>query len=93
LKIKRKGLLLALAGVLLLLPLGMALGAEQKVKYVNAETLKGMLGDPQVMIIDVRTPKDWADSDRKIKGAVRQVPDRAATWGKALPQDKKVILY
>jgi rhodanese-related sulfurtransferase len=89
----RKGLLLALVGVLLLLPLGAALAAKQEVKHIDVETLKGMLGDPQVMIIDVRAPSSWADSDKKIKGAVRQDPGKVPTWAKTLPKDQKIVLY
>ena len=89
----RKGLWLALVGVLLLLPLGTALAANQEVKYVSAAALKGMLGDPQLLIIDVRTPNDWAGSAKKIQGALRQDPNKVAEWGKSLPQDKKIVLY
>lgn len=89
----RKGLLLALVGALLLLPLGAALAAKPEVKEVNSATLKGMLGDPQVMVIDVRIPKAWADSKNMIKGAVRQDPGKVPTWAKTLPKDQKIVLY
>jgi rhodanese-related sulfurtransferase len=89
----RKGLLLALVGALLLLPLGTALAAKQEVQSVNPATLKGMLGDPQLMVIDVRTPSAFADSKTMIKGAVRQDPGKVPTWGKTLPKDKKIVVY
>jgi rhodanese-related sulfurtransferase len=82
-----------MVGVLLLLPLGAALAAEPEVKYVNSATLKGMLGDPQVMVIDVRTPSAWAESKTMIKGAVRQDPGKVPTWAKALPKDQKIVVY
>jgi 3-mercaptopyruvate sulfurtransferase SseA len=78
---------------LLLAPLGTALAAKAEVQYLGLEALKGMLDDPQVMVIDVRVPSSWADSDKKIKGALRGDPARAATWGKTMPRDKKIVLY
>lgn len=89
----RKGLLLAVLGMLLFLPLAAAMGAEKEVEYVNSAALKAMLGDPQVMILDVRTPKAWNDSKNMIKGAVRQDPGKVPTWGKTLPKDKKIVVY
>lgn len=89
----RKGLLLALVGALLLLPLGATLAAEPEVKSVNPAALKGMLGDPQLLVIDVRTPSAWADSKNMIKGAMRQDPGKVPTWAKTLSKDKKIVLY
>ncbi len=89
----RKGLLLALAGVLLVVPLETSLAAKPELKYVDLETLKGMLEDPQLMIIDVRVPSSWAESDKKIKAAVRQDPGKVPDWGKTLPKDQKIVLY
>jgi rhodanese-related sulfurtransferase len=60
---------------------------------VDQETLKSWLSDPQVLILDVRAPKDWNVSDKKIKGAVRQDPDEVKTWAANLPKDKKIVLY
>ncbi|MDI6852894.1 MAG: hypothetical protein QME75_04725 [Deltaproteobacteria bacterium] len=67
--------------------------AQNGVKRVDKETLKGWLGRPDVMIIDVRAPQDWAGSDKKIAGAVRRDPDDVATWGKTLPQGNKIVTY
>ena len=39
---------------------------------MTKEELKPMLGNPDVLIVDVRADKDWADSDLKIKGAARE---------------------
>lgn len=89
----RKGLLLALVGVLLVAPPVTSLAAQPEMKYIDLETLKGMLGDPQVMIIDVRVPSSWADSDKKIKAAVRQDPGKVPTWAKTLAKDQKIVLY
>ena len=89
----RKGILGPLMAALLLLPLAAALAAPEKVKYANAAALKEMLNDPQLLIIDVRTPNDWNGSKKKIMGAQRREPGKVAVWGMALPPGRKIVLY
>jgi rhodanese-related sulfurtransferase len=86
---------LALLALLLvwLAPLGPAQAADPEVKRVDKDTLKGMLADPGLLIIDVRQPSDWDSSDRKITGAQRFLPDVVNAWGPKLPKDKKIVLY
>jgi rhodanese-related sulfurtransferase len=67
--------------------------AGRDLPLVDKETLKSWLSDPQVLILDVRAPKDWNVSDKKIKGAVRRDPDAVKTWAVNLPKDKKIVLY
>ena len=63
------------------------------VPRVDPGTLKSWLADPQVIVLDVRQPKDWQGSDKKIQGAVRQEPKEVKTWAASLPKDKKIVLY
>jgi rhodanese-related sulfurtransferase len=63
------------------------------VPRVGKDTLKSWLGDPNVLLIDVRADNDWQSSDKKIKGAVRQDPKQTKTWAAGLPKDKKIVLY
>lgn len=65
----------------------------QEAPRINPDTLKSWLADPQVIILDVRQPGDWQNSDKKIKGAVRQDPHEVQTWAASLPKDKKIVLY
>jgi rhodanese-related sulfurtransferase len=67
--------------------------AGKDLPFVDKETLKSWLSDPQVLILDVRAPKDWNVSDKKIKGAVRQDPNEVKTWAANLPKDRKIVLY
>lgn len=67
--------------------------AEPGIRQVDKDTLKAMLGDPQLLIIDVRSPGSWAQSASKIPGAIRRDPHQVAAWGPALPRDKKIALY
>ena len=95
---KKRIWLLSLVLLALLVPpvppvLVPSLAAEPEVKFVDKDTLKGMLVDPSLLIIDVRHQGEWEKSDRKIKGAIRFSPDRAASWGPLLPKDKKIVLY
>jgi len=50
-------------------------GSGEKVPLIGKETIKGWLSDREVIILNVRAPKDWNVSDKKIQGAVRQDPN------------------
>ena len=68
-------------------------GCGEKAPLLDKETIKSWLSDREVIILDVRAPKDWNVSDKKIKGAVRQDPDEVKTWAANLPKNKKIVLY
>jgi predicted sulfurtransferase len=73
--------------------LGIGAGSNKDVPRVEKDTLKGWLGDPNVLLVDVRADGDWKSSDKKIKGAVRQDPKEVKKWAAALAKDKKIVLY
>ncbi len=79
--------------VALMLVFPCACSSYENVPRLEKESLIGWLSDPQVIILDVRTPKDWEASGQKIKDAVRQDPKEAKTWAASLPKDKKIVLY
>jgi rhodanese-related sulfurtransferase len=79
--------------VSLMVAFAWACSAAPEAPRIDKETLKGWLGNPQVMIVDVRAGDDWKDSKTKIKGAVRQDPKAVQTWAASLPKDKKIVLY
>jgi rhodanese-related sulfurtransferase len=60
---------------------------------ITKEELKKRLGDPKVVIVDVRAGRDWSKSDRKISGAVREEPGDAGAWATRYPKDKLIVLY
>jgi hypothetical protein len=60
---------------------------------MSKEELKSRLGDKDIVIIDVRTGYDWDKSDSKIRGAVREDPQDAATWAKKYTKEKTIVLY
>ena len=89
----KKRLLLAILLILLV-----AEGCMIFEKYVSApritkDDLRAVLGNPDLIIIDVRYGKDWTDSDLKIKGAVREDPDAFNSWANKYPQDKTLVFY
>ncbi len=69
---------------------GQALAAEPEVKYLDAASLKGMLGEPDLVIID--TSQGWWTYDQKIVGS-RVFPGEAGSWAPRLSKDKKIVLY
>jgi hypothetical protein len=60
---------------------------------MTKDELKGMLGNPDLVIVDVRYGKDWTDSHLKIKGAVREDPKVFESWANKYPKDKTIVLY
>ncbi len=67
--------------------------AAQDVKRMTIEELKGMLGNPDLVIVDVRRDGDWKSSKVKIKGAVREDQDKVDAWMNKYPKDKTLVFY
>ncbi len=63
------------------------------VPRMTRDELKAMLGNPDLVILDVRAKKDWKDSDSKIQGAIREDPDSVKSWAEKYPKDKTFVLY
>jgi hypothetical protein len=64
-----------------------------EVQRMGVDRLNELLGNPDLVIFDVRTGRDWADSGHKIKGALRMVPFDAQTWAKGLDKSQTYVLY
>ncbi len=67
--------------------------AKPSVGIINKEDLKKELGSNDLVILDVRTGKDWKSSEFKIQGALRANPKEFASWGQNFDKTKKVVLY
>jgi len=63
------------------------------VPRMTKDQLKAMLGNPDLVIIDVRAQNDWTDSDSKIKGAIREDPETVKSWAEKYSKDKTIVLY
>lgn len=65
----------------------------EEVPRMTKEDLKAMLGDPNVVILDVRADIDWDESDRKVKGAIREDPELLEDWAHKYSKDKTLVFY
>ena len=88
----RRGWVLSVAvmGIFLVVAAFCRAGEEEKMKK---EDLKPLLGNPEVVVIDVRTHGDYESSPFKIQGAVRENPIEVDTWSRKYPEDKTLVLY
>ncbi len=60
---------------------------------METNELKVDLGNPEVVVIDVRSYTDWLLSGDKIKGAVRENYRDFGEWYAKYPKDKTIVLY
>jgi rhodanese-related sulfurtransferase len=67
---------------------------EPNIPRITKEELRSLLGNPDVIIIDVRVEGAWKQSQWKIKGAVREDPEKDInTWANKYPEDKTLVFY
>ncbi len=75
------------------IPVGAAFNTE-KVPRMSKEELRGLIGNPNVVILDVRQPGDYDKSDGKIKGATRVNPkEKIGDLMDKIPKDKTLVFY
>lgn len=60
---------------------------------MTKEELEEVLGEADVVVLDVRSEKAWDASDKKIQGAVREVPSEMARWAGKYSKDHTLVLY
>jgi hypothetical protein len=84
----RLGLLISVFVIFLYLP-----ADASDVSIITDIQLNRLLNNPEIVIIDVRSSKDWRSSQFKIKGAVRRIPKNFDSWAHDFPIDKELILY
>ncbi len=65
----------------------------EKIQRISRDELKAMLGNPDLVILDVRSGTDWEKSNAMIRGAVREDPGRVESWMHTFGKDKKIVLY
>ena len=83
--------------LMLLLTLLITLGAVSTVwsteLIIDKDALNDMLESPDLVILDVRTGKDWSSSEFKIKNAVRAPASEYSDWSAAYSKDSTIVLY
>ena len=67
--------------------------AAPQADKMTREELLPLLGRPDVVLIDMRTGRDWNDATLKIKGAVREDPMKPGMWIDKYSKDKMMIFY
>ena len=91
---KRWATSLRIALFFIVLGIGPIMTWAKDVPRMTKEELKPLLGNPEVIIIDVRSARDWKSSQEKIQGAIREDPDeKAKSWAGKYNQEKMIILY
>jgi hypothetical protein len=60
---------------------------------MTREELREKLGNPEILILDVRKKADWEASARKIPGAVHEDYEKVAEWAGKYPREKTRVLY
>jgi predicted sulfurtransferase len=83
----------AAAGFALCVLLTVPYAAAADIGLISIDQLNRSLGDDNLIILDVRTGRDWSASEFKIKGAVRADPSDFNHWSSSLEKGKTVVLY
>ena len=60
---------------------------------ITKEDLLAELDNPQLVILDVRTGRDWKSSEFKIKGAVRANPFKLDDWIGQHSKNRRYVTY
>ena len=69
-----------------------AYGADDAPR-ISTEELQSMLGSSDLVLLDVRTARDWKKSDQKIVGSVRVDPKDVSSWAGDYDKGQKIVLY
>ena len=77
----------------LLFTLGMASSAWSDDLIMDKDALNSMLSQPDLVVLDVRTGKDWSSSEFKIKNAMRAPVGDYKDWSASLAKDKTLVTY
>lgn len=66
---------------------------SEDVPRITTEQLNDILDNPVLVLLDVRTKRDWGKSDKKIFGAVRVDSQDVNSWAADYSKDQKIVLY
>jgi hypothetical protein len=69
-------------------------GKSVEAQKISKEQLLSMMGNAEAVILDVRESGSWKNSRMKIKGAVREDPEKDVQgWFDKYPKDKTLVFY
>lgn len=89
----KKAVLLAVLGIVAMVIACSSVQSAREAPRISKEELKAKLGSPDLVLIDVRTRKDWDMSSGKIIGSIRMDPDAFDDWAGTLAKEKEIVLY
>lgn len=92
-KLLRKRMILTVFIFAAVFTLLTSIGIAANTEKITKEELKKIMGEETVLILDVRTGRDWSSSEFKIKGALRVNPKEFNTWSNRYPKDNTLVLY
>ena len=72
---------------------GMSQLMAADVPTMSIDELKNQLGSEKVVILDVRSGRDWSSSEFMIQGAVRAPGGDIATWSRNYSKSQTLVLY
>ncbi len=79
--------------LILLFSLNISSALAGTVMLMEKEELKPLIGTDEVIVLDVRSGRDWSTSELIIQGAIRSPGDEFDSWATTHPKDKKIVLY
>ena len=68
-------------------------GDKEGVSKISVDEVRQLLGQPDTIIIDVRTPRNWWRSGKKILTAIREDPSKVDQWLPTYAKDQTLIFY
>ena len=71
----------------------MAMGKGVEAPRMTTEELRSLIGNPEVVVIDVRIGDEWTKSNERIQGAVREDPEKYNQWAVKYPKEKTLVFY
>jgi len=82
---------MALSMALVFALLSSALSAD--VARMTKDELRALIEKGQVIVLDVRSGRDWKSSEYKIHTAIREDPSQVASWANKYSKEKALVLY
>ncbi len=67
-------------------------GVAADAPRISPEVLKALIGNPDVVVIDVRRAGDYDKSGSKVQGALRE-SEKDVSWSGKYGKDKLLVLY
>ena len=89
---RKRCLLLAVAlAAMVVFPAAGSGSADDGVPRMSKEELKGHLGNPDVVVLDVRL--DGGAAPSRIAGALHEDPEKVDSWAGKYARGKRIVLY